>query len=245
MDYKLLYEKITKRGKENVEFRKKNKEQGGYYEGHHIVPTCLGGKGNSKDWDHPNIVPLTAREHFICHWILTRLYPTEHKLTFAFWAMCNQKSNVQKRYKPSSRQYEEAKQLNNKMQKEQKTGKKLPWLSERMKVRENNPNYKPGVKEKQRAAKLGKNHRTPEGQKRLTEFNRNRPMTWGWKVSKTRLEKGLGKEPKSKEHKMKIGDALRGKEKQKYVCPHCEKEVGGASNAKRWHFDNCKMLKGK
>ena len=39
-----------------------------YTEKHHIIPKSLGGN-NSKD----NIATLTAREHFICHWLLTKM----------------------------------------------------------------------------------------------------------------------------------------------------------------------------
>ena len=37
----------------------------GYYEKHHIIPRCLNGS-NDKD----NLVLLTAREHYLCHWLL-------------------------------------------------------------------------------------------------------------------------------------------------------------------------------
>jgi len=40
----------------------------GYVEKHHIVPKSMAGS-NSKD----NIVALTAREHFLCHWLLTKM----------------------------------------------------------------------------------------------------------------------------------------------------------------------------
>jgi hypothetical protein len=39
----------------------------GYVENHHIIPRSLGGSDN-----HSNLVKLTAREHFICHWLLTK-----------------------------------------------------------------------------------------------------------------------------------------------------------------------------
>ena len=39
-----------------------------YVERHHIIPRSLGGND-----DHNNIVTLTAREHFICHLLLTRM----------------------------------------------------------------------------------------------------------------------------------------------------------------------------
>lgn len=39
-----------------------------YFEKHHIIPKCLFGS-NSKS----NLVLLTAREHFICHWLLIKM----------------------------------------------------------------------------------------------------------------------------------------------------------------------------
>lgn len=41
--------------------------------------------------------------------------------------------------------------------------------------------------------------------------------------------------------KPKIGEALRGKKDKIIKCPHCNKE--GGSVMKRWHFNNCKILK--
>jgi hypothetical protein len=70
--------------------------------------------------------------------------------------------------------------------------------------------------------------------------------------------------PKSEEHKHKISKALtgtplteerkqkislankgripynKGKPANRFMCQHCNKEVGGNSNFKRWHGDNCK-----
>jgi len=40
----------------------------GYTELHHIIPQSMGGS-NDKD----NLVELTAREHFICHWLLIKM----------------------------------------------------------------------------------------------------------------------------------------------------------------------------
>jgi hypothetical protein len=47
----------------------------GYLEKHHIIPKSLGGP-NSKD----NLVKLTAREHFICHWLLTKMTTGQNKM---------------------------------------------------------------------------------------------------------------------------------------------------------------------
>lgn len=58
-----------------------------YWEGHHIVPKCLGGEGRSRS-KHPNIIRLTAAEHFTAHKLLAELFPENEKLVYAFWAMC-------------------------------------------------------------------------------------------------------------------------------------------------------------
>lgn len=97
MNYLRIYNEIVNRAKV--------RELQGYSEKHHIIPRCMGG-GNGKE----NLVKLTAREHYICHKILTKIYPNNIKIAFAFIAMCNKRnSNQEVRYTPSSREYEQAK----------------------------------------------------------------------------------------------------------------------------------------
>jgi len=72
-----------------------NREISGYKELHHIIPKCMGGS-DSKD----NLVALTAREHFIAHKLLTKIYPDNSKLWFAFSCMSRGR-------KVSSIQYED------------------------------------------------------------------------------------------------------------------------------------------
>lgn len=106
MNYQKVYDQIVDRAK------KENRVygEGTYYERHHIVPKCMGGEGRVRQWKtHPNIVILTAREHFLCHWLLCRIYPKSKKLAHAFWFMSKQKAKNQKRdYTVSSRTYAEA-----------------------------------------------------------------------------------------------------------------------------------------
>lgn len=64
MDYQSIYEKLINRA---LERKLDNNE---YYELHHIVPRCLGGTDDRK-----NLVNLTAREHFIAHLCLVKIYP--------------------------------------------------------------------------------------------------------------------------------------------------------------------------
>lgn len=94
MNYQKIYDDICKRGQERI------LPEGTYVEKHHIVPKCLGG-GNEKS----NITPLTAREHFLVHYILTRIYPNNSKIWNACFKMCHS-GNGQKRFIPNSRLYE-------------------------------------------------------------------------------------------------------------------------------------------
>lgn len=74
MEYAKLYNAL-------ISFRKSNlllKSKELYTEVHHIVPKCLGGSD-----DHENLVRLTAREHFIAHRLLTKMYPEERGLVLA------------------------------------------------------------------------------------------------------------------------------------------------------------------
>lgn len=65
-----------------------------HIEKHHIIPKCMGGN-NIKE----NIVFLTSREHFICHYLLTKIYPKHMGLKYAFRCMrATPKNSNHKRY---------------------------------------------------------------------------------------------------------------------------------------------------
>lgn len=76
-----LENKYTKWYNEIV-FRSRGRilENGTYTENHHIIPRCMGGSDQKK-----NLVALTAREHFVCHWLLTKMVigADRYKLTSA------------------------------------------------------------------------------------------------------------------------------------------------------------------
>lgn len=75
MDYSKHYSALISRAKTRV--------LEGYVERHHIKPKCLGGTD-----DIDNLVALTAREHFIAHLLLMKLYPLEPRLVYAVRMMC-------------------------------------------------------------------------------------------------------------------------------------------------------------
>jgi hypothetical protein len=95
MNYEKIYNQIIERAK--------SRNLDGYSEKHHIIPKCMNGTNNPD-----NIVKLTAREHFLCHWLLHEMYPNNTDLRYSFWSMCRSSDN-QKRYRPSSKIYEYAK----------------------------------------------------------------------------------------------------------------------------------------
>lgn len=77
MDYLKLYNKLIESRKS---VRNTKIEVG--YELHHILPKCLGGTDKSS-----NLVKLTFREHFIAHWLLSKIYFNEPKMQYAFFCM--------------------------------------------------------------------------------------------------------------------------------------------------------------
>jgi len=49
-----------------------------YTERHHIVPRCMGGSDDAE-----NLINLTAREHYVAHQLLVKIYPRNGKLVYA------------------------------------------------------------------------------------------------------------------------------------------------------------------
>jgi hypothetical protein len=68
-----------------------------------VIPQSLGGTN-----DPNNIVKLTAREHFICHLLLTKMVvgTNKSKMYQAAWMMAASISKTQERYKVNNRTYE-------------------------------------------------------------------------------------------------------------------------------------------
>jgi hypothetical protein len=80
----------------------KEKPTNGYFEQHHIIPKSMGGLDT-----YENLIYLTARQHFLAHWLLWRIHKNP-QMGFSFNMMCNATSKNHKRSR-SSIAYEEAK----------------------------------------------------------------------------------------------------------------------------------------
>lgn len=217
MDYQKIYNDLVERGKP--------RELEGYKERHHIVPKCLGGDDKSD-----NLVYLTAREHYIAHKLLVKIFPTNFKLKYAFWMMCSMETTTQNRYKVSAYDYEYAKQLI-----------AIRYPETRNKISDS----------------LKKSYET--GKRKKWNLGKKMPKEFGEKISKAKkgmlgTNKGI---PMSIDQKQKIRNTLKGHEvsqstKNKIsdtllnrpliTCPHCSKCSRGTS-FKVYHFENCKFKK--
>ena len=108
MDYQTIYNDLMTDRLKLKPQRIEEKRCGFYFEGHHIVPKCKGGTGNSnRPKNNENIVLLTAREHFLSHWLLWRIYG-DRQMALSFHKMMSitKKTNRIK----SSRGYQEARE---------------------------------------------------------------------------------------------------------------------------------------
>lgn len=102
MDYRKVYMKIISNAiKEDRKKLSKDAKDYVCYEKHHILPKSL-----FPVWEKRknNLVLLTPREHFFCHQLLVKIYPS-NQMNCALWHMVNSK-----KYKFSSKQYQKARE---------------------------------------------------------------------------------------------------------------------------------------
>ena len=197
--YSKLYHKITSNAKQRI--------TEGYTELHHIIPQSMGG-GNKKE----NLVELTAREHFICHWLLIKMTEGEdrNKMLYALNGM-KAENRYQERYhtKITARVYEKyriehAENHSKKMKGRPAKNKGVPMSDEqkqllREKAKANHASGKVYSKESQekRIAKV-------LGQKRTDETKRLMSLA----------SKGKPKGPQSDEHRLAISLGGKGIKKK-------------------------------
>jgi hypothetical protein len=140
-----IYNKYT-RIYYNIIERAKTRPVFDYTEKHHIIPRSLGGD-NSAD----NLIRLTAREHFVCHLLLTRMTQGQYKrkmISAVFYLTGQGKSKRNNNFK-RSRLYENLKRQHSVNVSEQKKGCRQPPRSAVARQRyseskqgKSNPNYK-------------------------------------------------------------------------------------------------------
>lgn len=224
-----------------------------YTERHHIIPKSMGGDDNIH-----NIATLTAREHFICHLLLTKMVsgPLLHKAIKAARMMAIITGPGQQRYKVNSRIYEilmrnltvpeEVRQnmsagqkqrfskspgtFKNKKHKEETLVKLRRPKSEEQKL--NQSIVMTGRFKGRVPHNKGKTYEELYGEKRAIELKE--------KVKKLGEKNGFyGKQHSAEQRERKRQEKLATPKK---VCYYCNKEVD-PMNYGRWHGNNCKHKK--
>ena len=137
--YTRIYYKIIERAK--------TRTISGYTENHHIIPKSLGGENNKY-----NLVKLTAREHFICHLLLTKMTGGEKRnkmISSVFYLTGRGKAKERNNTIKVSRMYQILKEEHSKNVSKQKKGCKQPPRTEKTrkllsksKTGKLNPNFK-------------------------------------------------------------------------------------------------------
>jgi len=200
-------------------------ERTAYTERHHIIPVSLGGS-NFKE----NLVDLTGREHFICHWLLTKfcIGAARPKMLSAMYMM-QAKNKHQYRY-VNSRVYAHIREEFSQIMSKKFTGR-IVTPEQRAKIGNANrgKKYPPRSKEF-REARTGSKH--PMFGKKHSE------------ESKAKMSASSTGKVHSKESVARAAAALRAKgyKRERKICEHCGKDVAVNGYA-RYHGDRCKMKK--
>jgi len=203
--------------------RARNRVVEGYKEKHHILPRSLGGTD-----DADNLVNLTAREHFLCHWLLVKMHTGDarKKMISALYLMRGV-NTYQDRY-INSRVYESLREEYAEYISSLNSGRVQP-LEEKV---------------KQVAAQTGRK-RAPfseEWRAKMAEKKKgeNNPR-YGVELSEeTRRKIGdrIRGRKQTDEEKARRGAANKGKVKPKLLCPHCNQMIA-VNTYPRWHGANC------
>lgn len=239
MNYQKIYDSIIHSAR--------NKKFQGYTESHHIIPVCMGGSNNKE-----NLVELSARQHFICHWLLFKIHKTA-KLAYAWNAMCMNFSK--KRY--SSKSFSYARE---------------EW-AKRIAIANVGKTVSPESKQKMALAKIGKpswnagisapwktkNRVAYEKTPKLCLFCKN-PIRYKQRnIRKYCSNSCAHLDPEKKKsgssipncgsfkigHKLNpesvklISLKLTGLKRERGCCIFCKKEAS-VSLLRRWHFENCR-----
>ena len=196
--YSKLYYNITSNAKQRI--------TEGYTELHHIIPQSMAGSN-----DKENLVELTAREHFICHWLLIKMTEGEDrsKMLYALNGM-KAENKYQHRYhtKITSRVYEKY---------------RIEHAENHSKRMKGRPAWNKGRKleehELQEHIERARNRnvdpiKQAEGQRKRVEKIKGQKRSDETKNLMSLASKGKPKGPQSEEHRLAISLAGKGIKKK-------------------------------
>lgn len=178
---KYYFNIINQAKSRNLATRKQAKSALGYVELHHVIPRALNGTNCTN-----NTVFLTAREHFICHWLLVKMTTgaANHKMVYALSSMSRISTNHRYCTKITARVFETLKiQL--------AIAKRITHTGKLISTEQ---------KAKQRAKMLGRTH-SPEHIANQIAGRINRTVTDETKQKLSAAQKG---KTFSEEHKAKL-----------------------------------------
>lgn len=228
MDYQRIYDAIIK--------RRLSEPPTEYAERHRIVPGCMGEK-----YEEGNVVFLSAREHFIAHWLLYKIHRTV-KLAHAWYAMCRVGAGQEHRY-VNSKHFEKAKQARSQMLSENSKGEGNHFYGK---------THSDEAKQLIRAARLGT--KTSDATRaKMSAVRKGVPKTMDHRMK-------IGKAGLVPLKNINTGESVRVARAvlsqyddawvnhytyklmhaENITCPHCGRVGKETSTFKRWHFDNCK-----
>lgn len=200
--YSKIYFSITSNAKQRI--------TEGYTELHHIIPQSMGGSN-----DKENLVELTAREHFICHWLLVKMTEGDDrsKMLYALKGMKAENKHQQRYHtKITARVYETYRiehSINH--SKVMKAKNLVPWNKGGVEITDE---HRENLQNAARNRKIDPIKQAEGQQKRIAKVT-GRKDTDEAKLKKSIALKGKLKGPMSEEQKQARSITMTGQKKTK------------------------------
>lgn len=205
-----------------------------YKENHHIIPKCMGGQD-----ELANMVKLTARQHYLAHWLLYKIYKTS-ELVHA-WNLMSRVSVGQEERSVNSHLFKYCKEKRSKILSESSKGEKN-WFY--------NKKHSEESKKKMSLANKGKIYKSKIQIDEWVENVAKRPKSAEHKAKIGR--KGLTMlqnkntleivRVSSSDWRASSEDWVNPKKitpDKKFKCKYCNM-ITSMGNLNRWHNENCK-----
>ena len=199
--YSKTYFSITSNAKQRI--------TEGYTELHHIIPQSMGGSN-----DKENLVELTAREHFICHWLLVKMTEGDDrsKMLYALKGMKAENKHQQRYHtKITARVYETYRiehSINH--SKVMKAKNLVPWNKGGVEITDE---HRENLQNAARNRKIDPVKQAEGQQKRIAKVTGRKDSDEA-KLKKSIALKGKLKGPMSEEQKIKISENSKGIKKK-------------------------------